>query len=132
MHGLSTATSSKAPVKVAGMILGDDLQNVRLCVMQSTLSCICGRRFDIASEHSFYSSEVLLAHVMLVQAASTRLSHAEKEDTLKQLVSEGWLAKTPERAGCYSIGVRTFLELGQYLTDLDLPESTRNIWQKFL
>ena len=70
--------------------------------------------------------------LLLLQASDTRLTHAEKEETLKQLVAEGWLAKTPDRAGCYSIGVRTLLELGQYLTDLDLPESTRSIWQKFL
>ncbi|DBA82464.1 TPA: hypothetical protein ACH3X2_000696 [Trebouxia sp. C0005] len=66
------------------------------------------------------------------QAPNMRLTHAEKEDTLKQLVTEGWIARTPDRPGCYSMGVRTFLELGQYLTDLDLPESTREVWQKFL
>ena len=67
-----------------------------------------------------------------MQAPNMRLTHAEKEDTLKQLLAEGWIARTPDRPGCYSVGVRTFLELGQYLTELDLPESTRNIWQKFL
>lgn len=67
-----------------------------------------------------------------VQGSNARLTHAEKEDTMKQLVGEGWLAKTPDRPGCYSIGVRTFLELGQYLTELDLPESTRLVWQNFL
>ena len=70
--------------------------------------------------------------MLLLQAPNTRLTHAEKEETLKQLVAEGWLAKTPDRLGCYSIGVRSFLELGKYLTDLDLPEITRDIWQKFL
>ncbi len=68
----------------------------------------------------------------LLQVTNARLTHAEKEETLKQLVTEGWIAQTPDRPGCYSVGVRAFLELGQYLTDLDLPESTRNIWQKFL
>ncbi|DBA98006.1 TPA: hypothetical protein ACH3X3_012841 [Trebouxia sp. C0006] len=66
------------------------------------------------------------------QAPNMRLTHAEKEETLKQLVTEGWIARTPDRPGCYSVGVRTFLELGQYLTDVDLPESTRDVWQKFL
>ena len=69
---------------------------------------------------------------LVVQAANIRLTHAEKEETVKQLVAEGWLAQTPNKPGCYSIGVRTFLELGQYLTELDLPESTRSIWQTFL
>ena len=78
------------------------------------------------------ASAVWHAHALLLQASNARLTLAEKEETLKQLVAEGWLAKTPDRVGCYSIGVRTFLELGQYLTDLDLPESTRHIWQKFL
>ncbi len=67
-----------------------------------------------------------------MQAANMRLTHAEKEETLKQLLTEGWITQTPDRAGCYSVGVRTFLELGQYLTDLVLPESTRDVWQKFL
>lgn len=71
-------------------------------------------------------------NVCWVQAPNMRLTHAEKEDTLKQLLAEGWIAQTPDRPGCYSVGVRTFLELGQYLTELDLPESTRTIWQKFL
>ena len=67
-----------------------------------------------------------------MQAPNMRLTHAEKEETVKQLLTEGWIARTPDRPGCYSMGVRSFLELGQYLTDLDLPERTRDVWQKFL
>ena len=89
---------------------------------------MCTRRLDIYSP----SMHCILQKFRTLQAANTKLSHAEKQDTLKQLVTEGWLAQTPDRPGCFSIGVRTFLELGQYLTDLDLPETTRNIWQKFL
>lgn len=61
-----------------------------------------------------------------------RLTLAEKQDTLRQLVDEGWLAKTPDQPGAFSIGVRSFLELGSYLTSLDLPERTQAIWAKFL
>ena len=67
-----------------------------------------------------------------MQAPNMRLTHAEKEETVKQLLTEGWIARTPDRPGCYSVGVRSFLELGQYLTDLDLPERTRDVWQNFL
>jgi len=65
-------------------------------------------------------------------AASLHLTLAKKQDTLKQLVDEGWLAKTPDQAGAYSIGVRSFLELSSYLANLDLPESTQVVWSKFL
>ena len=84
------------------------------------------------SLHCLSLSSTTCKLATLVQASTARLTLAEKEDTLKQLVAEGWLARTPDRPGCYSIGVRTFLELGQYLTELDLPESTRLVWQKFL
>lgn len=61
-----------------------------------------------------------------------RLTLSEKQDTIKQLMEEGWLAKTPDQAGAVSIGVRSFLELGSFLAALDVPERTRVVWSKFL
>lgn len=71
-------------------------------------------------------------HAVLQAAANMRLTLSEKEDTLKQLVEEGWLAKTPGHAGAVSVGVRSYMELGSYLMDLDMPDSTKVVWSTFL
>ncbi|EIE23274.1 hypothetical protein COCSUDRAFT_63630 [Coccomyxa subellipsoidea C-169] len=61
-----------------------------------------------------------------------KLSMVEKEALLPRLVEEHWLAPSPHRMGYYSIGVRSFLELKDYLLSLELPEETRTAWEKFL
>lgn len=82
--------------------------------------------------HVALNSGAYLCFAFVQAAASLRLTLAEKQDTLKQLVDEGWLAKTPDQAGAFSIGVRSFLELGSYLASFDLPERTQRVWSKFL
>ncbi|KAK9903368.1 hypothetical protein WJX75_003930 [Coccomyxa subellipsoidea] len=68
------------------------------------------------------------------QAASQqlKLSMVEKEALLPRLVEEHWLAPNPDRMGYYSIGVRSFLELKDYLLSLELPDETRAAWERFL
>ncbi|CAL5221945.1 g4221 [Coccomyxa viridis] len=66
------------------------------------------------------------------QAPATKLSMTEKERLLPKLVEEGWLANVPDRQGTYSIGVRAFLELTDFLLGLDLPPETRRAWERFL
>ena len=51
--------------------------------------------------------------------ALPKLSMQGKEKLLPQLLSERWLAETPGRRGCYSIGVR-FQSLQQ--ANLGLPK----------
>lgn len=52
--------------------------------------------------------------------------------TALQLVEDGWLANSPNRAGCYTLGVRSLLELGEYILSLDLPDATRGLLQNIL
>jgi hypothetical protein len=54
-----------------------------------------------------------------------RLSKAEREAALEALTEDGWLAHTPGRPGCHSLGPRAFLELGQLLLEMELPPATR-------
>lgn len=42
---------------------------------------------------------------MMQTQAAPKLSMAEKDALLPRLVREHWLAETPGRRGCYSIGV---------------------------
>lgn len=44
-----------------------------------------------------------------------KLSMKERETVLAQLATDGWLAHMPSRAGCYTLGPRSFLELAQAL-----------------
>jgi hypothetical protein len=39
---------------------------------------------------------------------------------LKYFAEQGWLAKTPNQETCYSLGPRSFLELGTMLAEMDL------------
>ncbi|BDA50261.1 hypothetical protein COCOBI_15-3900 [Coccomyxa sp. Obi] len=61
-----------------------------------------------------------------------RLSVSEKDALLPRLVEEHWLATDPNNIGRYCIGVRSFLELKDYLLSLELPEDTRTAWERFL
>ena len=42
---------------------------------------------------------------------------------------DGWLAHTEGRQGAYTLGPRAFLELGDYILKLDLPEATARALQ---
>ena len=43
---------------------------------------------------------------------------------LPQLTMDGWLAHAAGQARAYTLGPRAFLELGDYILKLDLPEAT--------
>lgn len=60
------------------------------------------------------------------------LGKRDREVLLAQLVEDGWLAVPPGHAGRYTFGVRSLLELGEYIMVLDLPVSTRDILMKYL
>jgi DNA-binding IclR family transcriptional regulator len=65
-------------------------------------------------------------------ATGAKMTKANKEAALRKLVADGWL-KHSARGGHYSLGVRTFLELGLQLLDLpDLPEETKAVWQDLM
>eukprot|EP01025_Chloroclados_australasicus_P040992 TRINITY_DN43186_c0_g1_i1.p1 TRINITY_DN43186_c0_g1~~TRINITY_DN43186_c0_g1_i1.p1 ORF type:complete len:224 (-),score=15.66 TRINITY_DN43186_c0_g1_i1:367-990(-) len=61
--------------------------------------------------------------------SNSRLNIGEKESTLTRLIEEKWISQDE---GKLYIGPRTFLELKNYLLDLDLPESTRAVWSNAL
>mmetsp|Transcript_32760 Transcript_32760/g.71488 ORF Transcript_32760/g.71488 Transcript_32760/m.71488 type:complete len:198 (-) Transcript_32760:135-728(-) len=56
-----------------------------------------------------------------------KLNPGEKEAALRQLGTEGWL-QYDTVAGVIKLGVRTFLELGPYLLNLELSERTKELW----
>ncbi|KAL4858862.1 hypothetical protein ACK3TF_001247 [Chlorella vulgaris] len=47
-----------------------------------------------------------------------KLSLRDREAVLAQLTTDGWLAHVSDRAGCYTLGPRSFLELSQALDGL--------------
>ncbi|KAI8475848.1 MAG: Nse1 non-SMC component of SMC5-6 complex-domain-containing protein [Monoraphidium minutum] len=64
--------------------------------------------------------------------AAPKMAKAAKEGALRKFVADGWL-KHGLGAGQYSLGVRTFLELGPQLLELpDLPAATRDAWQDLM
>ena len=66
-------------------------------------------------------------------AAAKHLSMREKQETLRKLLTTGWLASVPSKPGYYTLGPRTFLELGDYLLGLpDLPQATKREWNQLL
>mmetsp|Transcript_7413 Transcript_7413/g.19785 ORF Transcript_7413/g.19785 Transcript_7413/m.19785 type:complete len:223 (-) Transcript_7413:468-1136(-) len=65
-------------------------------------------------------------------ASNKPLSKVQIEETLRQLISDGWLAGAPSKPGYLCLGVRTFLELNAYLMALQLPEETRAAWEVVL
>ncbi|CAK0786570.1 hypothetical protein CVIRNUC_009783 [Coccomyxa viridis] len=66
------------------------------------------------------------------QAAGPRLTMTQKEKALEEFAEDGWLAAVPGRPGTYSLGVRSFLELKDFLHGLELPADTRQAWERFL
>jgi len=61
-------------------------------------------------------------------AGGSRLSKQARQSTLMELLTAGWLASSPDKNGYYCIGVRSFLELGDYLLSLEVPEEVRSAW----
>lgn len=58
--------------------------------------------------------------------AVINLTRAEREASLQQLRNDGWLFELSN--GRYTLGVRTFLELANYLHSI-APEPVRKLWQ---
>lgn len=58
-----------------------------------------------------------------------KLSLRERETALAQLSADGWLAHMRGKPGCYTLGPRSFLELGRYILALDLPPETAQALQ---
>ena len=56
------------------------------------------------------------------------LTMADKLATLRTLVADQWLWNDVE--GRYAVGPRTFLELGEFLLELDLPDHVRAHWER--
>ena len=60
-----------------------------------------------------------------------KMSKTEKEATLKALCHEGWLKQSDDEAGHLRLGVRSFLELREFLLDA-APPAARERWEKML
>ena len=63
---------------------------------------------------------------------AARLRVGQKEALLKRFAQEGWLMPTPGHKGFYSLGVRTLMELRNFLLSLDLPDAVRADWEDFI
>ena len=63
---------------------------------------------------------------------AARLRVGQKEALLKRFAQEGWLMPTPGHKGFYSLGMRTLMELRNFLLSLDLPETVRADWEDFI
>ena len=59
------------------------------------------------------------------------MQKSDKEATLKMLCQEGWLKRGDDEAGHLKLGVRSFLELREFLLD-QAPEATKMRWEKML
>lgn len=63
---------------------------------------------------------------------AARLRVGQKEALLKRFAQEGWLMPTSGHKGFYSLGMRTLMELRNFLLSLDLPETVRADWEDFI
>jgi Nse1 non-SMC component of SMC5-6 complex len=61
----------------------------------------------------------------LAGTAAQPFRPSDKERALKYFVEQGWLAKTPNQDTCYSLGPRSFLELGTMLAEMDLESGPK-------
>jgi hypothetical protein len=62
------------------------------------------------------------------QSSGKPLSRADREATLLTLCGDGWLAHDAA-TGVYHIGVRTFLELTNYLEASGPSDTVKEFWQ---
>ena len=60
-----------------------------------------------------------------------KMTKVEKEATLKELCNDGWLARDTEGGGRLKLGVRSFLELREFLLD-QAPDGARGRWEQML
>lgn len=67
-----------------------------------------------------------------VDINAARLRVGQKDALLKRFADEGWLMQTPGHEGFYSLGVRTLMELRNFLLSLDLPDAIRADWEDFI
>lgn len=65
-------------------------------------------------------------------AQAKKLTKADKERLLGQLVAEGWLQHSSRRSGYFCIGPRSFMELPELLLSMELPDATKAAWEDFL
>jgi len=56
----------------------------------------------------------------LAGSAAQAFKLSDKDRALRYFVEHGWLAITPNQQNSYSLGPRSFLELGTMLTEMDL------------
>lgn len=66
------------------------------------------------------------------QAKELSLGLTAKEAALDKFKEDMWLINPDGDDGLIGIGVRAFLELHELLLSLDLPDATREAWEKFL
>ena len=59
------------------------------------------------------------------------MSKVEKEATLKALCEDGWLKQGDDEAGRLRLGVRSFLELKDFLLE-QAPERARERWERIM
>ena len=60
-----------------------------------------------------------------------KMSKVEKEATLKALCEDGWLKQGDDEAGRLRLGVRSFLELKDFLLE-QAPERARERWERIM
>lgn len=60
-----------------------------------------------------------------------KMSKVEKEATLKTLCEDGWLKQGDDEAGRLRLGVRSFLELKDFLLE-QAPERARERWERIM
>ena len=63
--------------------------------------------------------------VQITGAAAQPFRLTDREAALAAFVADGWLAFTPDQASAYSLGPRSFLELGDMLSAMDLQPVPR-------
>ncbi|CAD7696216.1 unnamed protein product [Ostreobium quekettii] len=65
-----------------------------------------------------------------VPAYWKKLSKKEREMALRKFIEDGYL-ECPQQ-GVFSLGVRTLLELNNFIMQMDLPPDNREAFEKFL
>ncbi|KAK3262664.1 hypothetical protein CYMTET_28491 [Cymbomonas tetramitiformis] len=109
--------------------LGTSMSAVQLKYFSSLVSAIATD--EIAAKEGVTSMAALNVNDSAQQSqpsssqAVNNLNRAEREASLQQLRNEGWLFLCDGR---YTLGVRTFLELSNYLHSI-APEPVRKLWQ---
>lgn len=61
-----------------------------------------------------------------------QLGASAREQALNQLVADGWLDHHLGHNDAYCLGVRSYLELGRMILEMDLPEKNREALEPLL